>query len=126
VHALGLKVFFHSDGSLGAILSDLAACGLDGIQGLEPEAGMKVRTAREQVGLALTLWGNLSFEFMGKPRTDAEIANAISDLISASSGQGIAAEGEFDHLFLGSCAGLVQGMDVNTVRRVYSAITNLA
>ena len=43
IHALGLVVFFHSDGNLSAVLDDLAACELDGIQGLEPEAGMSVQ-----------------------------------------------------------------------------------
>ncbi len=108
LRALGLTVFFHSDGNLNGILDDLAASELDGIQGLEPEAGMQVGAVRARVGGALTLWGNLSFDFLSAARTDPEITAAI-DAIKAVRGK----------MILGSCGGLVHGLNVDTVRRVY-------
>jgi uroporphyrinogen decarboxylase len=108
LRALGLTVFFHSDGNLTTILDDLAASELDGIQGLEPEAGMQVGAVRARVGNALTLWGNLSFDFLSAARTEPEIAVAV-DEIKAVRGK----------IILGSCGGLVHGLDVDTVRRVY-------
>jgi uroporphyrinogen decarboxylase len=131
IRALGLAVFFHSDGNLDAILEDLAVCDLNGLQGLEPEAGMTVPAARERVGPALALWGNLGFEFMSRPRTDAEIVQALSALRARPAPRGAPGEPansipdlDAAHI-IGSCAGLVQGMDPDTVRRVYRLATQL-
>lgn len=110
-HALGLVVFFHSDGNLSAILDDLAACDLDGIQGLEPEAGMSIARTRARVGNRLTLWGNLGFDFLSAPRTDAEIRQAIDALV-ADGGK----------VIIGSAGGLVNGLDIETVRRAHRAV----
>jgi uroporphyrinogen decarboxylase len=112
LHALGLVVFFHSDGNVDLILDDLAACNFDGIQGLEPEAGMQIAAARQRVGPALTLWGNLGFEFLSQARTGTEVVTALQAIETANGGR--------SHLILGSCGGLVQGLDVDTVRRVYA------
>jgi uroporphyrinogen decarboxylase len=111
LRALGLAVFFHSDGNLNAILDDLAACELDGIQGLEPAAGMEIGAVRARVGNALTLWGNLSFEFLSAPRTEAESAAARLAIETANGGRG--------RLIVGSCSGLVAGLNIETVRQVY-------
>ncbi len=108
IHDFGLTAFFHSDGNLNAILNDLAACGVDGVQGLEPQANMSMRGVREKVGDALTLWGNLSFDFLGATRTDAEIDQAVQSIIDRNG-----------KVILGSCSGLVEGMNCETVRRVY-------
>lgn len=107
IRALGLVVFFHSDGNLNAVLDDLAASELDGIQGLEPEAGMSIGATRARVGGALALWGNLSYDFLRTARTDKEIERTV---------EGIAKDG--GRVILGACGGLVDGMNIETVRRV--------
>ena len=112
IHALGLVVFFHSDGNLSPVLDDLAVCELDGIQGLEPEAGMSIQRVRERVGNRLTLWGNLGFDFLSVERTDTEIEERVK-AVTSNSGK----------LIFGSCGGLVAGMNVETVRCVYRAIS---
>ncbi len=109
VHALGLVAFFHSDGNLNSILPDLAASGVDGVQGLEPTAGMSVRGVREKIGEALTLWGNLSFELLSAEPSTQAIDAAIQTLVAASPRR----------LIIGACGGLVDGMNVETVRQVY-------
>jgi uroporphyrinogen decarboxylase len=111
LHALGLTVFFHSDGNLNAILEDLATCELDGIQGLEPAAGMQIGAVRARLGNALALWGNLGFEFLSAPRTDEEITTALQGLEVENGGR--------NRLIVGSCGGLVPGLNLETVRRVY-------
>jgi uroporphyrinogen decarboxylase len=112
IQALGMSVFFHSDGNLNAVLDDLAGCGLDGLQGLEAEAGMQMAAVRARVGPALVLWGNLSFDFLSQPRTDAEIGQ-VGEVNDA-------------RVIFGSSAGLVQGMHPDTVRRAYRAVTATA
>lgn len=108
LRALGLVVFFHSDGNLEAVLDKLVQCEFDGWQGLEPEAGMSLARVRERVGEHLTLWGNLSFDFLHVERTEAEIAQTLDALLHNSG-----------KLILGSCGGLVAGLNIETVRRVY-------
>jgi len=112
LHALGLVVFFHSEGNLNLVLEDLAMCNLDGLQGLEPESGMSIARVRQRVGTRLTLWGNLGFDFLSVERTDAEIEQAI-ETITQDSGK----------LIFGSCGGLVGGLNIETVRRVYRYAT---
>ena len=90
-------------------------CELDGIQGLEPEAGMSIQRARERVGNRLTLWGNLGFDFLSVERTDAEIEEMVK-AVTTNSGK----------LIFGSCGGLVAGMNVETVRRVHRALSGRA
>ncbi len=127
IRAMGMSVFFHSDGNLSAVLDDLAACGLDGLQGLEAEAGMQMAEVRARVGPALVLWGNLSFDFLSQARTDEEIAAVASPPAPLSCSQTQrAGEGGEARYILGSSAGLVQGMHPDTVRRVYRVVTHIA
>jgi len=117
IHALGLAVLFHSEGNLNEILDDLRACDLDGLQGLEPESGMQIPAVRERVGSTLTLWGNLSFDFLSAPRAEEEIRSAVSQLVTLSF-----PAGRRTKFIFGSCGGLVQGLNVETVKRVYAAL----
>ncbi len=110
IRNLGLVVFFHSDGNLNAVLADLAACELDGVQGLEPEAGMTLSAARAQTGAALTLWGNFGFEFLSAARTEAEIAEVVRAVTASPP------------VIAGSCGGLVPGLNPATLRQIYCAL----
>ena len=123
IRALGLTVFFHSDGNLNAVLDDLAACGLDGIQGLEPEAGMQIDAVRESVGSELVLWGNLGFDALAAPLSPSVPLPPLLDL-KFNPGEGEGGGGLGVRYILGSCAGLVQGMNPETVRRVYHAVSS--
>lgn len=118
IRALGLSVFFHSDGNLAPVLGDLASCGLDGIQGLEPEAGMSVEGTRAAVGPGLTLWGNLGFEVLSTVLSDDE----IRAFLPHESGGPPAFP---SHYIFGSCPGLVQGMNLETVRRLYRVLIDI-
>jgi uroporphyrinogen decarboxylase len=112
---LGLAVLFHSDGNLNAILADLIACEFDGLQGLEPDAQMDVVSTRARVGDALTLWGNLSYDFLAGTPSDDELRAEINHL-----------RGNNRKFILGSCGGLVAGMNGETVRRVHRLAKSLA
>lgn len=107
IRALGLTVFFHSDGNLNVILDDLVACELDGLQGLEPDAGMDIRAARARVDDTLTLWGNLGFDLLSAPRPAEELDTAIHAITSCGK------------IILGSCSGLVPGMNIEMVTRAH-------
>jgi uroporphyrinogen decarboxylase len=58
-HALGLKVVRHSDGNLWPILDELIASGYDGLNPLEPQAGMDLKKVKAYCGDRLCLVGNI-------------------------------------------------------------------
>ncbi len=66
-HALGLKVVRHSDGNLWAILDELIASGYDGLNPLEPQAGMNLKKVKDYCGdkicllVSVVYWSILIF-----------------------------------------------------------------
>jgi uroporphyrinogen decarboxylase len=58
-HELGLKVVRHSDGNLWPILDLLISKGYDGLNPLEPQAGMDLKKVKEYCGDRLCLIGNI-------------------------------------------------------------------
>lgn len=75
--AAGLPVVFHSDGNLWEVLDDLAATGVNGLQGLEASAGMSLAAVRARVGPELCLWGNVDVGWLAQPRPPAEITAEV-------------------------------------------------
>ena len=58
-HDLGMKVVLHSDGNVWPLLDQMAATGIDGINPLEPEAGMDLEKVKQAYGDRLCLVGNI-------------------------------------------------------------------
>jgi hypothetical protein len=58
-HDLGFKVIFHSDGNLNAVMDDLVAAEIDGINPLETQAGMDLRHIKERYGKRLVIVGGM-------------------------------------------------------------------
>ena len=54
-----LPVFLHCDGNINAILDDIVECGFDGLQSLQPSAGMDIRRIKKDYGQKLCLMGNI-------------------------------------------------------------------
>lgn len=85
------KIIFHSDGRIeDPVLDLLLDCGVDGIQPVEPKAGMDVVRLRERYGHRLALLGGMDNAHI-LPRGDrAEIARAVDRVLSAGHGGGLA------------------------------------
>ncbi|CEP69160.1 Uroporphyrinogen decarboxylase (URO-D) [Moorella glycerini] len=83
IKAMGVPVLYHSDGNLQAILPDLAALPLDGIQCLEPAAGMDIGAIKKKYGGCLCLMGNFDLNLLatGTPET---ITAAVEQLLLAA------------------------------------------
>ena len=115
---LGVPVFFHSDGNINAILPTLVEAGFDGLQCIEPAAGLDIRTIKQQHGKTLCLMGSLDPALLsgkGDPR-DTEIRRkhlrrAVLDLMELA--------GEKGGLILGTCSGLHAGMSPELVQYMY-------
>jgi uroporphyrinogen decarboxylase len=82
-HQKGLKVVRHSDGNLWPLLDVLLETGYDGLNPLEPQAGMEMKKVKEYCGDQICLLGNIDcIELL--PRGDTEqveqaVIRAIED-----------------------------------------------
>jgi uroporphyrinogen decarboxylase len=82
-HAAGLKVVRHSDGNLWKLMDILLESGYDGLNPLEPQAGMDLKKVKGYCGDRLCLLGNIDCQQLlprGTPEeVDAAVARAIED-----------------------------------------------
>ncbi len=106
----GLPVVFHSDGNLWEVLEDLVATGINGIQGLEPAAGMSLAGVRARVGAELCLWGNVDVGWLAQPRPGAEITAEVQRLLAPLDGTPV---------ILGTSGGLMAGLPGVNVEAVF-------
>lgn len=58
-HRHGLRVIRHSDGNLWSVLDTLLAMGYDGLNPLEPQAGMHLKRVKDYCGGRICLLGNI-------------------------------------------------------------------
>ncbi|MBS3809759.1 MAG: hypothetical protein KGY38_06370 [Desulfobacterales bacterium] len=79
----GLKIVRHSDGNLWKLLDILLETGYDGLNPLEPQAGMSLKEVKDYCGDSLCLLGNIDCQQLlpkGTPEeVDAAVAQAIID-----------------------------------------------
>ena len=108
----GLPVVFHSDGNLWEVLEDLLATGVNGLQGLEPGAGMSLAGVRARVGPELCLWGNVDVGWLAQSRPAAEITDEVQRLLAPLAGT---------PLILGSSGGLMAGLPGSNVEAMVNA-----
>jgi uroporphyrinogen decarboxylase len=110
--AAGLPVVFHSDGNLWAVLDDLMAAGINGLQGLEPGAAMTMAGARARVGPELCLWGNVDVGWLALPHEAEEIAGQVARLLAPLAGTPV---------ILGTSGGLMPGVPGENVEAMVRA-----
>lgn len=92
-------VFFHSDGKLDGIIDQVVEAGFQGLQGMEPTAGMDLGEVKRRCGDSLCLMGNLDLGCLLEGR-DRELEDQVSLIMrSASPGGGF---------IFGTCGGLVE------------------
>jgi len=80
VKQAGIKVILHSDGDVTGVLDDLIETGIDGLNPLEPTAGMDLAAIKRRYGRNLVLVGNADPNLVtfGSPETiDAEVRRCI-------------------------------------------------
>lgn len=81
VHHQGALVIKHTDGNIYSILDILVDTGIDGINPVEPVAGMELKTVKKLVGDRVCLVGNIDCGELltnGKP---ADVAAAVRDAV---------------------------------------------
>lgn len=80
-HERGLKVVRHSDGCLWPILDLLLEMGYDGLNPLEPGAGMDLKRVKEYCGDRICLLGNIDCGDLLSSGTEEEVEAAVIQAI---------------------------------------------
>jgi len=115
--ALNIPVFFHSDGNLNAVLDDLLGMGFDGLQCLEPGAGMDIAAVKEKVkkeyGGQVCLMGNIDLSLLHQEAEDEKIREMVTRTINTAKKGG--------RYIFGTSGGLHQGLPAEKVRTMYQA-----
>ena len=75
-----VPVFLHTDGDIRTLLDKIVACGFDGIQSIQPSAGMDIVAVKKQYGDRLCLMGNLDLDRLMPFGTPAEIDTEVRRL----------------------------------------------
>lgn len=119
---LGVPIFFHSDGNLNQVLPNLIAAGFEGLQCIEPGAGMDIIEISAQYGQSLCLMGGIDpallihNESMCDMETAADnLRRTITKFLESYQAKG--------GLILGSCSGLYEGMSPELVYSMYKLIS---
>jgi uroporphyrinogen decarboxylase len=79
----GIRVIFHSDGDVRALVPDLIAIGIDALNPLEPLAGMDLAQLKRDFGGDLTLIGGVDCSQLlpyGKPRQIRDEVRRLLDI----------------------------------------------
>jgi len=81
-HEKGLKVVMHSDGNLWPLMDILIETGYDGINPLEPQAGMTLKKVKEYCGDKICLLGNIDCVDLLPDGTQDEVEHAVIQAIA--------------------------------------------
>lgn len=81
-HRLGLKAVAHSDGNLWPLLDTMIETGYDGLNPLEPQAGMDLKKMKEYCGDRLCLLGNIDCVDLLPGGTETEVVEAVRQAIA--------------------------------------------
>lgn len=83
-----VPVFLHTDGNINSVLDKIVACGFDGLQSLQPSAGMDIVQVKKQYGEKLCLMGNLDLNHLLPFGTPEDVAAEVRRIVSACSQSG--------------------------------------
>jgi len=123
-HNLKTPVFFHSDGNISSILPLLVAAGFNGLQCIEPAAGMDILEVKTNFGNDLCLMGNIDPLLLSeKPYRDDfdapydTLQQVVTGLMASFGGDG-------GYIF-GTCSGLHAGLSPERVHFMYEIASKL-
>lgn len=85
---LGVKVVYHSDGNLMPILDQIVETGIDGLNPIDPMAGMDIAEIKRRYGKRLALFGNVQCDLVHRGPRDAIRESTQYCLESAKAGGG--------------------------------------
>jgi uroporphyrinogen decarboxylase len=75
-HDMGLLCIKHTDGNIMPILDQLVATGTDGLQSIDPQGGIDLKTVKEMYGNKICLMGNVNCGLL-QTGTDEEVRQDV-------------------------------------------------
>lgn len=109
----GIRVIYHSDGDLTEILDDLVESGIDGLNPIEPAAGMDIGFLKRRYGRRLILVGNVDCSQVLPLGSKEAVRQAVRECVQdASRGGG--------H-FIGSSSEVTPSTPVENILAFYEA-----
>jgi len=81
VHREGGYFLKHTDGNIMKIMNSFLEAGIDGLQSIDPIAGMDMGVMKAEYGKRLSLWGNIDCGNLLKDGTSDDVRNAVRDCI---------------------------------------------
>src|SRR5713226_976627 len=85
VHEEGGKIIRHSDGNLWRILDMIVETGVDGLNPMEPVAGMDIGEVKEKYGKRVCLMGNIDCSYILSEASVEEVEAAVKECIRKAS-----------------------------------------
>ncbi len=86
--AVGIKAIWHSDGDITDVLDDAVDCGFDGINPVDPSAGMDIGAIRKRFGRKLILVGNVGADHVLSRGTPDEVRADVRRCLRDAGGGG--------------------------------------
>ena len=108
-----VPIFLHTDGDIRKALVNIVDCGFDGLQSLQPSAGMDIAEVKREFGDKLCLMGNMDLDHLmtfGTPEQVAKQAQWLCDNIGADGG-----------FILSTCNILTNSIPAANARAMYRA-----
>jgi len=88
VHEEGALCIKHSDGNIYSLLEMILSAGPDGLNPIEPAAGMDLKATRDKVGKRVCLVGNIDCAHLLPAGTTSEVRDAVRRAIADAGKQG--------------------------------------
>ncbi|MGQ9523507.1 MAG: uroporphyrinogen decarboxylase family protein [Armatimonadota bacterium] len=114
LHEAGIKVVFHSDGNVMSILDDMLDVGIDGLNPIEPLAGMDIAYLKRRYGKRLVLVGNVDCSQVLPLGSVNNVIEATKECIRAASPGG-------GH-FIGSSSEITPNTPVENILAFYRTV----
>jgi uroporphyrinogen decarboxylase len=108
-----VPVFLHTDGDIRAALDEIVACGFDGLQSLQPSAGMDIADVKRRYGDKICLMGNMDLNHLMPFGSPAEVAEQAAWLC-----ENMGSNGGF---ILSTCNILTNSVPPENARAMYRA-----
>jgi uroporphyrinogen decarboxylase len=77
VHERGGKIVLHTDGQVTPLLDFVVDCGFDGLQSLEPTAGVDLAFVKKKIGDKICIMGNIDVAHILVDATKEEVYDAV-------------------------------------------------
>ncbi len=79
-----VPVFLHSDGDMNKAMPEVVGCGFDGLQSLQPSAGMDISRIKKAYGAQLCLMGNIDIDYVMPFGTHREVEDTVKETIDTA------------------------------------------